>query len=343
MNRRILLTIFLLIIVLIALAAGIFAYNSRNKPLELGDSGDTSEETLAMSVDGIIPLGTPPRDMLLITDVEGDWDIAILKTDGTLHNLTADDSGAHDLAGSFSFDAKTVNFLSTRVDPESTGPSQVQSDGSNLRNLTLMGAVMTVVRDQQFDWDATWSPDGSQLAWVSVRDLNLELYTVPTEDGLDMDSAIRHTEDGARDWYPAWSPDGTKIVYNNDSAGNEDLYLLDVESNEITQLTDNPEHDLHGAWLMDGSGIIWVRDEDNAIPRGLMNVYIMNPDGTEQRKLGENEIIEVDPIWTPNATHVAYMSNEGGSWQIYVMQADGSNLRRVTDGEANFLLPAWKP
>lgn len=343
MNRRIVLTFIFLMIAFAALVMGLVSFNTTNAPLQLGDNNDIDEGIISASEDGIIPLGTAPRDLLLITDMLGDWDVVLLQSDGTLVNLTADDSGAQDLAGSFSFDVQTVNFLSTRVNPEETGPSQVQVDGSNLRNMTIMSAVMTVVRDQQLDWDATWSPDGTQLAWISVRDINLELYTVSLEDGIELDNAVRRTNDGARDWYPAWSPDGSQIVFNNDSEGNENLYMLDVESGEITQLTDNPDHDLHGAWLLDGSGIIFVRDEDMALAKGIMNIYIMNPDGSEQRKLGEDEIISVDPVWSPNASHVAYMSNEGGYWHIYVMQADGSNLRRVTDGEANFLLPTWKP
>lgn len=342
MNRRIILTIIFLIIALAALVVGLVALNTSNAPLQLGDNSELGEEILSTSDDGTIPLGTAPRDLLLMSDMTGDWDIMLLQSDGTLLNLTADDSGAHDLAGSFSFDVQTVNFLSNRMDPEGTGTSQVQIDGSNLRNLTIMGAIMTVVRDQQLDWDATWSPDGTQLVWVSVRDINLELYTLPIENGIELDNAVRRTNDGARDWYPAWSPDGSQIVFNN-SEGDENLYLLDVESGEVTQLTDHPENDLHGAWLLDGSGIIFVRDEDDAISKGNMNLYIMNPDGSEQRKLGEDEIISADPVWSPNASHIAYMSNESGYWHIYVMQADGSNLRRVTDGEANFLLPTWKP
>jgi Tol biopolymer transport system component len=333
MTKRIVLTLILLCIAIISLVLGILVYNTSNAPLQLGNFAQDKD----------VPLGTVPNDLLLITDMTGDWDIALLKTDGTLLNLTADDSGAHDILGSFSFDGQVVNFLSNRMDSEETAPSQVKIDGSDLRNLTLLGGVMTVVRDQLFDWDATWSPDGTQLAWVSVRDLNLEIYSITLDEEFDIANAIRRTDGNGRSWYPAWSPDGTQIVFNNNRDGNENLYMLDVASGDITRLTDHPEHDLHGAWLLDGSGLIFVRDTEGAIPNGILNVYRMDTDGSNQRPLGDDEIIQVDPVWSANGSHIAYMSNEEGHWNIYVMEADGSHVQRVTAGDANFLLPTWKP
>lgn len=330
MTRRILLSLVLLLVAVVPL---VLFLTLRSAPLELARS-----ESLAD-----IAQGNPPRDLLMITDREGDWDIALLGADGTLRNLTADDSGAQDVFGSFSFDGQTVNFLSNRLDGETMGPSQVDASGGEVRNLTIIAGVMTMFREQQFDWDAAWSPQGETLLWASVRDLNLELYTIPMSEEFAMSRATRLTNTPARDWFHSWSPDGSRIVFNSDRAGNEDIFVLDVASGEQTPLTRAEQDDIHGAWSLDGSQVLFVSERELPVASGTLDLYVAALDGGEPQPFADDAIFEGDALWSPDGAHQVYMSNAEGSWQLYVMDADGGNLRRITDGEANYLFPVWRP
>ncbi|HEX2053467.1 MAG TPA: hypothetical protein VHJ78_07065, partial [Actinomycetota bacterium] len=60
-----------------------------------------------------------------------------------------------------------------------------------------------------FDTFPAWSPDGSKIAFDSVRDENREIYTM-NPDGSD---PRRLTDNRGIDRFPAWSPDGTRIAY----------------------------------------------------------------------------------------------------------------------------------
>ena len=174
----------------------------------------------------------------------------------------------------------------------------------------------------------------------SLRDFNLELYL----SDLDGENLQRLTDDGARDWFGSWSPDGTQIVFMSDRSGEETIYTLDVETTEITQLTQHTEATLHPFWSMDGEKIAYINQDDNLVEiAGVLDIYVMNADGNNSQPLGEEEVFEGDPMWSPDGSTVVYMSNEDGNWSLYSMDTNGENVVRLTDGEGDDIFPVWRP
>jgi Tol biopolymer transport system component len=255
---------------------------------------------------------------------------------GTVRNLTGDGAG-QDYFVSWAFNNDMLNFLSSRSGE--MGPAQVRPDGSELRTLSILQAVLTVVREQRIHWDPAWSPDGERMVWSSVRDLNLEIYLA---DG-DGENQVRLTEDSGRDWFPAWSPDGTRVAFNSDREGNENLYVIELESGELTQLTDHPADDIYAMWSLDGETILFVSERDHSLMTGQVDLFLMNADGSDPHLLGADETFIGDPTYSSDGAQVAYVSNEEGSWSIYVMDAGRGDARRITGTEANDLFPVWRP
>ncbi|NRA09710.1 MAG: PD40 domain-containing protein, partial [Myxococcales bacterium] len=62
---------------------------------------------------------------------------------------------------------------------------------------------MNLTNDPAGDFDPAWSPDGTQIAFYSVRDGNFEIYVMNAVDGSNQ---TRLTNDPSDDTSPAWSP-----------------------------------------------------------------------------------------------------------------------------------------
>jgi TolB protein len=69
----------------------------------------------------------------------------------------------------------------------------------------------------------------------------------------------------------------------------------------------------------------------------------MKADGSDVRRLTEDEGDDTAPTWSPDGSRIAFASTRGGDSDIYVMAADGSGVTRLTSSPANDGEPAWSP
>ncbi len=171
-------------------------------------------------------------------------------------------------------------------------------DGSNLRPLTshINGAC-------NFDW----SPDATQLVFVSPCNAKAAQYP---EAGLylfDLASGIANPilEKSTGEFDPAWSPDGAKIAFTSMRDGTWQIYVYNLETAELTQLT-TAEGNLQSrypAWSPDGAKLVYTVRK-----LGAFQIWTMNADGSDQLRLvmNGNGVSDYLPAWSKDGTFILF-------------------------------------
>ena len=73
------------------------------------------------------------------------------------------------------------------------------------------------------------------------------------------------------------------------------------------------------------------------------DVYTMNADGSDSRRLTDHPDLDFDPVWSPDGTRIAFRSHRDGNEEVYVMNADGSEQTNLTQSPGADYSPAWSP
>ena len=133
------------------------------------------------------------------------------------------------------------------------------------------------------DLAPAWSPDGTQIAFETLRDGNSEIY-VMNHDGSEQ---VNLTHNPTADHAPAWSPDGTRIAFESLRDGGRDIYVMNADGSDQVRLTVGPGLNLAPHWSVDGQGIVFSRIEgdtnrDDLIDRADMGAFFFvdDKDGT---------------------------------------------------------------
>lgn len=184
---------------------------------------------------------------------------------------------------------------------------KINADGSNPVQLIPEGTAHTV----------TWSPDGAIIGFDAARGSpERRVYFINPDGAPQPFEALGE--------HPSFSPDGRQIVVKvcRPECG---LWIENPDDTEPRRLTTEGSDGLP-VWSPNGRKIAFSRNVD-----GNVDVYTINPDGSELKRLTTAEGNDSVPAWTPDSRQLVFRSTRNGIWQIFVMNADGSNQRMILD------------
>ena len=110
------------------------------------------------------------------------------------------------------------------------------------------------------------------------------------------------------DWYPSVSADGRKLVYTSDRAGNDDIWLRDLETSEDTEVTVGSGSEHRGVISPDGTKVVFGREEE-----GKTNVYLTEIDRSGEELLLEDVGSHMD--WTPDGKKILFYTTSPIRWK----------------------------
>ena len=76
---------------------------------------------------------------------------------------------------------------------------------------------------------------------------------------------------------------------------------------------------------------------------GNFEIYIMNPDGSDQINLTQHRANDLAPAWSPTGEQILFTSDRGGIEDLYLMDADGANVHQVFRKSIGREYPTWSP
>ncbi|MEP7199692.1 MAG: LpqB family beta-propeller domain-containing protein [Chloroflexota bacterium] len=186
---------------------------------------------------------------------------------------------------------------------------------------------------------------------------------------------------------PTPAPLGTRtfaglIAFVSDRFDHPELYLFDIDRNEVIQWTNDNSAKRSPSWAPDGRTLAYAAFRDgswqlykksiaggretkltsapgeNYEPAwspdgksiaftstrdGREQVYVIDAEGRSVRAVSKNGFSDFQPNWSPDGKLLAFSTNRDGNWEVYVVNADGSNPRNISRAAGGDWSPAWSP
>jgi TolB protein len=224
-----------------------------------------------------------------------------------------------------------------------------------------------------------WSADGQWLAYVSFENRLSGVYVQTVRTGERRLVSARAGVNGA----PAFSPDGQRLALTlSGSNGNLDIWVLDLGTQALTRLTDDPAVDTESAWSPDGRSIYFTSDRAggpqiykldvaqhqrveritfgsgyNARPRlspDGKKVAFVTREGSAYR-IGLQDLasgtvnvlsrgsLDESPSFAPNGAAIIYAGRDGEVGTLQIVSVDGLVTQRLRSDQGEVREPVWGP
>jgi outer membrane protein assembly factor BamB len=184
--------------------------------------------------------------------------------------------------------------------------------------------------------DLAFSPDGNTIALFAKREKGRSLLLLDALNGgikriVEMDEIEQQLS-------PSFSPDGKKIAFSGVKDGKFDIFLLDLDTATITQLTNDETFDGAPSFSPDGKSIVLVSVVGAGAHAKVFRIDLAKPGERIPVTTGESN--ENDPIYSPDGKRIYFTSDKGGNENIYGLDLATGEQRQYTNVVTGAFMPA---
>jgi WD40 repeat protein len=175
--------------------------------------------------------------------------------------------------------------------------------------------------------DLAFSPDGNTIAVFAKREKGRSLLLLDAVNGgvrrvIDMEEIEQQQA-------PCFSPDGKKVAFSGNKDGRFDIFVLDLDKDTITRITDDDIFDGAPAFSPDGKSIVMISVVGAAAHGKVFRMDLDKPGVRIPVTTGETN--ENDPIYSQDGKRIYYTSDRGGRENIYSLDLATGEERQYTN------------
>ena len=168
---------------------------------------------------------------------------------------------------------------------------------------------------------ANWSPDGSQIAFVSDKSGEDEIYVI-AQDGSKPAEQLT-TGGNAMRYAPEWAPDGKRIAFS-DKDGK--LYVLTLADRNVVQIADSPRGQIRDyVWSPRGDFLAFTM----ANPNQFSGVHIWSAADAQVRRVTDEFFNANSPAWDPQGNYLYYFSDREFAPQLSTIEFNFATNRQT--------------
>ena len=242
--------------------------------------------------------------------------------------------GRINIAPSLSPDGRYVAFISERELFSFNLYVADAETGEVIAELDRAGTTGHFNALRFIDSAGTWSPNGRRLAFVSYEngDNQITIWNVVKEE-IERSFSVENVTSMKN---PAWSPDGSKLAFAGTDGGISDLYVLDLDTESVRQITNDRYADLQPTWAPDGETIAFTTDRaetdfETLTPSSNMDlglVDVSTGEVTVREPFGD--ALHHNPQFSPDGQSLYFISDQDGFKDVYRMALSSGDRFRVT-------------
>ncbi len=168
----------------------------------------------------------------------------------------------------------------------------------------------------------SWSPDGTQLAYVSFENKKPIVYVQSLLSGQRRQVANFKGSNSA----PAWSPDGQRLAVVLTRDGISQVYVINADGSGLQRITNSGFIDTEPSWSPDGEWLLFTSDRG-----GSPQIYRVAARGGSVVRYTFEGDYNVSPDYAPDGKSFAYVTRRGGRFNVAVQDMVTAQVQVLTD------------